>query len=98
MVWDGSQRKSQLPADWQRRRHRTLRRDGYACQWRTDGVRCGKPASDVDHIVPGSDHSDSNLQSLCSWHHDRKSSAEGAAARKPRRSMYRQAETHPADM
>ncbi len=98
MAWDGSQRKSQLPDDWSHRRMAVLRRDGYQCQWRTDGVRCGRPASDVDHIKRGDDHSHGNLQSLCSWHHDRKSSAEGAAARKPKRSMYLPAEVHPADL
>ncbi|MBA3875608.1 MAG: hypothetical protein C0498_01505 [Anaerolinea sp.] len=49
------------------------------CQWETDGVGCGEPATDVDHRVPkragGTDDED-NLQSLCHSHHSVKTRAE----------------------
>lgn len=96
MPWDTSDRKARLPADWTIRRVRVLRRDGYKCQARDSlGVMCGDPANQVDHIVPGDDHDDSNLQALCRWHHARKSSAEGLAARKPRLTQRRPPEPHP---
>lgn len=43
-------------------------------------VICGERATDVDHISGYEDTMD-NLQSLCSYHHDKKSSAQGNEAR-----------------
>ncbi|MDS2171621.1 HNH endonuclease signature motif containing protein [Nesterenkonia sp. CL21] len=54
---------------------RILRRDAYACQL------CGAEATEVDHIKAGDDHSDENLQAICTPCHARKSSSEGGAAR-----------------
>ncbi|PPG39455.1 HNH endonuclease [Pseudoclavibacter sp. RFBA6] len=94
--WHTSTRRDELPADWQSRRVRVLRRDGYRCRAAdSTGAVCGAPANQVDHIERGSDHSHDNLQSLCRWHHARKSSAEGAAARRPRLTQARAAERHP---
>jgi 5-methylcytosine-specific restriction protein A len=94
--WDSSDRRERLPADWTARRMRVLRRDGYRCRARDSvGVRCDAPANQVDHIEPGDDHELDNLQALCRWHHARKSSAEGAAARRPRARMTREPEPHP---
>jgi len=79
--WAGSTRSATLPPDWERRRKRVLERDNYQCQHiRSDRNRkCGARANQVDHINQErrEDHSDENLQSLCQWHHQRKSSAEG---------------------
>ncbi|MBP2479114.1 5-methylcytosine-specific restriction endonuclease McrA [Crossiella equi] len=38
------------------------------------------PSAEVDHIVPGDDHSDSNLRGLCRTCHLSKSGAEGGRA------------------
>jgi len=96
MAWESSDRKARLPSDWSTRRVRVLRRDGYKCQARDSlGVLCGAPANQADHIEPGDDHSLENLRALCRWHHARKSSAEGAAARRPRARMQREPEAHP---
>lgn len=94
--WQGSDRAARLPSDWQTRRLRVLRRDGYRCRWRmAGGGICGEPARDVDHIERGDDHALENLQVLCRWHHARKSSAEGNAAQGPRASRRRPPEPHP---
>jgi hypothetical protein len=94
MAWQGSDRRARLPANWATLRLRVLRRDGWRCVARmSDGTRCPEPATDVDHKVPGDDHRPGNLQALCRWHHARKSSAEGNAARPSRR---REPEAHPA--
>ena len=98
MAWDQgkSDRAQRLPSDWQRRRLRILRRDRYSCQARmSDGSKCLAPANQVDHKIPGDDHSEANLEALCTWHHARKSSAEGAAARRRRPSRYLPRESHP---
>lgn len=101
MAWSegASDRAPRLPSDWSTRRVRVLRRDGYRCMARdSTGARCGQPANQVDHIVAGDDHSLDNLQSLCRWHHARKSSAEGAAARRPRARQARDPEPHPGSV
>ncbi|GIG61136.1 hypothetical protein Lfu02_55080 [Longispora fulva] len=99
MAWDSSDRRAQLPRDWPRRRALVLRRDGHMCQWvRQDGSDelCLEAATDVDHIIPGSDHRLVNLRALCAWHHGRKSGGEGAqAAAAKRTSRYRPREQHP---
>ncbi len=75
---------------------RVLRRDAYRCQARdSTGALCGASANQVDHIIHGDDHDEANLQALCRWHHARKSSAEGHAARAPRATQKREPERHP---
>ncbi|MFE0722020.1 HNH endonuclease [Streptomyces rochei] len=54
-----------------------MKRDGYACT--VNG--CANPATEVDHIRPGDDHSMGNLRAICSDCHKRKSSTEGGQAR-----------------
>lgn len=93
MSWDSSDRRARLPPDWQ---HtivpRILVRDRHRCQLALPG--CTSTATEVDHRAPGDDHSDQNLQAVCSWCHARKSSAEGNAAR-PRYNRRRPPERHP---
>jgi 5-methylcytosine-specific restriction endonuclease McrA len=79
--WKGSNRKSRLPADWDRLRVPVLKRCGYRCEWVEDGVRCFNKATDVDHIIPGDDHREANLQGLCGPHHLTKTARETNAAR-----------------
>lgn len=95
--WSDSNRRAELPPNWASEiRPRILERDGYRCTaiLRNNGRRCPDKATDVDHVGDRHDHCDENLASLCEWHHDRKSSAEGNAARK-RISSRRPPERHP---
>jgi 5-methylcytosine-specific restriction endonuclease McrA len=93
--FQGSTRRSRLPADWVKRRAKVLKRDGYICH-----VCKGPGADGVDHIVPGDDHSLDNLAAIhhrvAPYCHRTKSSSEGglaAQAKKiPRR---RPPEQHP---
>lgn len=79
--WSGSDRRKRLPANWEREiRPRILARDEHRCRYTEHGERCISRATDVDHIVHGDDHRDSNLQSLCAFHHSEKSAQEGGAA------------------
>jgi 5-methylcytosine-specific restriction endonuclease McrA len=82
VAWSTSDRASRLPKGWAKIRRAAMDRDGWSCQWvRVDtGELCGAHASDCDHIIPGDDHSLTNLQALCSYHHRSKSSSEGRAA------------------
>ena len=91
----GSTRRSRLPKEWPALRARILERDGHVCTWLDAGQQCGAPANQVDYIVRGDNHSESNLRALSSWHHARKTGAEGQAARRPASSMYRTPEKHP---
>ncbi|WP_202944445.1 HNH endonuclease signature motif containing protein [Salinispora tropica] len=68
---------------------------------RLDGSfrRCGKPATDVDHIRRGDDHTLKNLRPACTECHNRKSGQEGAAARYRHRARATlPPEPHPAEL
>ena len=98
--WNGSDRRKRLPANWEVIRRRILRRDGHQCTHIDEtGKRCTERATDVDHITPGDDHRDENLQSLCGYHHRKKSGAEGAQAvaanRRRADARFRRQEAHP---
>lgn len=75
-------RVSPLPDDWQQLRRLVFERDGYRCVMRMrDGSRCRDRATDCDHVNGDADHSLDNLQSLCAWHHRRKTAKQANAAR-----------------
>lgn len=98
--WSTSNRRDRLPSDWSKTRRRILKRDRHECQHRDrDDLLCGRPATEVDHVKAGDDHRDSNLSSICTWHHARKSSKEGNEANAQRRqeidSRFRVTEAHP---
>lgn len=100
MGWETSDRRSRLPSDWAATVRRILNRDGQRCRFLfPNGGRC--PAREdlqVDHIMPGDDHRDDNLQTLCARHHSMKSAKEGVAARAARKASnkkFRRVEQHP---
>lgn len=98
--WKGSDRRARLPANWPELRQVVLKRDEWRCTYRkTRDGRCTAKATDVDHVVPGDDHSLSNLTSLCNWHHLRKSGSEGSQAATAKRkavdASFRRSEVHP---
>lgn len=100
MAWENSNRRSRLPKDWSRIQKRILRRDHYMCQVKLDsGEICGAYSFQVDHIIAGDDHRDSNLRAICDWHHKAKSSSEGGVARAKRRraasAKFIREESHP---
>jgi 5-methylcytosine-specific restriction enzyme A len=96
MGWETSDRRGRLPKDWPAIRVRVKRRDKGLCQEISPdtGLICGEPGTDVDHINPGDDHSMSNLQLLCGWHHERKTIRE-RPKRRPQASRKRAPERHP---
>ena len=83
-------RRSPLPADWDKRRRKVMRRDQRTCQ--LAGPRCTIAATEVDHIAGHDDHALGNLQAVCSTCHATKTGKE-ARARQPNRQ--RPAERHP---
>lgn len=62
------------------------------------GMRCSEVGTEVDHVNPGDNHDLSNLQAICSWHHGKKSSAEGRAAKIKLEPRYRKPEKHPGSI
>lgn len=79
--WDGSDRRSRLPADWTERRNAVKLRAGGRCEALLhDGSRCDAIGTDCDHLRRGDDHDLSNLQWLCQWHHKRKTRIEALQA------------------
>lgn len=91
--WQGSTRAARLPPHWRTEiRPRILARDPW-CRLAYPGV-CTGPSAEVDHRLPGDDHSDSNLQGVCQACHADKTKRESAAARWQFRER-RAAERHP---
>jgi hypothetical protein len=74
-----------------------MERCGGRCEViKKNGQRCWDKATDVDHKVPGTDDSLENLAGICTWHHAKKSSAEGNAAQAALRAMLKHpVERHP---
>lgn len=84
------------PANWRSTKARILKRDGGLC------YQCGKPASEVDHVIPvarGGTHDDDNLAAICTPHHEAKSEQErrqGYQLRRATHSRQREPEQHPS--
>lgn len=75
VAWQGSTRSARLPKGWDKRRRYILQRDPI-CKV------CNEALSiEVDHIIPGDDHSHSNLQGICTPCHREKTQREAAEAR-----------------
>lgn len=91
--WQGSQRRSQLPPDWAKRRRRVFARDDWTC------VDCGHrdPTArtlECDHVAAPDDHRLTSLATRCADCHQRRTQAQAAAGR-ARRSRRRPPEPHP---
>jgi len=72
--WQGSTRRSRLPADWEtaKRPEAHRRNPRHVCHW------CGLPGGDeLDHIIAGDDHRQENLD----WIHGRRAVANGVSNR-----------------
>lgn len=80
--WQGSDRRSRLPSDWPKRVAETRRLAKGRCQQiLPSGKRCPRDGTDADHIRPGDDHRQVNLQWLCDAHHKAKTAKEGTQGR-----------------
>ncbi len=88
MSWAGSDRRERLPDDWGKICRLVRQRAGGRCEKRLPSLnRCPRPGTDVDHIIAGDDHRLTNLQLLCRFHHNQKSSREGLAARMTKKAL-----------
>lgn len=86
--WSSSNRRSQLPPDWERRRRRQLKADGHRC------TRCHSTERlEVHHAGDRDDHDD--LATLCHDCHATETNKQAAAARKPKASARRPPPPHP---
>ena len=94
--WAGSNRRAELPPDWEKIRRRIFERDNWRCTAMTPFGRCLQVATDCDHVGSKHDHSDENLTSLCADHHKAKTALQGPTARRERReAKKRPPEIHP---
>jgi len=99
MVWSTSDRKQRLPDDWPQIRAAVKARAKGKCQATNHALKCRGWGSDADHIVPGDDHSMSNLQWLSGPCHWAKTNREAAARSRERKAArYRPTEQHPGRM
>ncbi|MCO6558495.1 MAG: HNH endonuclease [Bifidobacterium sp.] len=107
MPWSSSNRRARFNKGWYKKRKQILDRDHHVCQWPVEdgngfpaGI-CGRPARAVDHRrhdMAHDDDRDSNLWSLCDWHHNIKTQMESAEGKRKRarRNRERAYYDHPA--
>jgi 5-methylcytosine-specific restriction endonuclease McrA len=75
-AWQGSTRRERLPNQWHNIRKAILKRDKNVC------YVCGKFGNEVDHIIPGDNHSNDNLATICTKCHRSKSGREGGSKKR----------------
>ena len=73
--WASSNRKAELPRDWQAIRRRIKHRDP-ECTW----PGCTAPTTDIDHVEDKHDHRDENLRGLCAAHHRQRTKEQAKAS------------------
>lgn len=77
-AWAGSNRRRQLPPDWERRRRAVLARDPI-CKVCDNAL-----STEVDHVDDPHDHRHEKLQGICGPCHTDKTQCEAAHARRTR--------------
>lgn len=96
MAWSTSDRLDRLPPWWSKFTEKFLR-ENPTCAIKDEG--CQVQATEVDHIIPGDDHSLKNLQPACERCHAKKSSREGNAAKARMRALRRRPrDRHPGEL
>jgi hypothetical protein len=99
MAWDSSNRREELPDNWDELRREVIRRAGGRCEWRLPRSkrRCPRKGTDVDHF--GSKHDHSKLRLLCADHHADHTARQAREARaQQRQRRYRPSEEHPGGL
>lgn len=96
MPWSTSNRRQRLPKDWPTIRARVIADAHGQCQASQHAPDCDHRATDVDHIIPGDNHTRANLQALSAACHRAKTAHESAQRNQQRAAMRRRpTETHP---
>lgn len=90
--WSSSNRRAELPPDWQQRRLQVKARAGGRCEAARHVAECNGIGTDCDHVNDPRDHSLANLQWLSSPCHKAKTQREAQAAQPKRK---REPEPHP---
>ena len=93
MGWETSDRRQRLPRNWPAICKRVYSLYGGVCA----NPDCDSRASEVDHIVPGDDHSLGNLQPLCGPHHREKTLREAHAANRQKQAELRALKKRPQE-
>ena len=96
--WQESNRRQELPDNWNALRASVIRRAQGRCQWKLpSGKRCPRPGTDVDHYGDKDDHS--KLRLLCEKHHNDHTAWQAKQAKvKTKQSRYRRGEEHPGTL
>lgn len=96
--WHRSNRRKELPPDWQKIRALAKVRAGGRCEHiGPSGARCTRQGTDADHAFDRDVHSLAALQWLCPEHHKRKTASEswGAKLSKRRKGARQRRNDHP---
>lgn len=101
--WSGNSatdRKDELPDDWDAIRQEVFDRDGRRCTWiLPSGKRCENGPHTADHIGSKWDNSLPNLRTLCEPHNSKRTASQGAeeAARQRATPPRRKRQKKPSD-
>jgi 5-methylcytosine-specific restriction protein A len=96
MAWATSDRLSRLPPWWSKFTDEYLKTHT-RCEIKGEG--CQVVATEVDHKIPGDDHSEMNLQPACERCHAKKSAREGNAAKARLKALRRRPrDRHPGEL
>lgn len=97
MAWDTSNRRHQLPPNWQDLRRQVKARAQGICEYIDNEVRCTTPGTECHHTGHNEDHSINKLQWICTEHHKRETWKQARQSQTERyiTARKRPPETHP---
>ena len=100
MAWDTSNRKHQLPPNWQDLRKQAKARANNICEHITDGERCTREGRELHHTGHNEDHRLEVLEWICVQCHKRETWKQARAAQTAKyvTARKRTPETHPGTL
>lgn len=100
MAWDTSNRRAELPANWQQLRAQAKQRAHGICEHITDGARCTRQGRELHHTGDKHDHSLDMLEWICTECHKRETWQQARAAQTAKyvTARRREPEGHPGTL
>lgn len=100
MAWNTSQRRTQLPPNWEDLRRQAKTRAHGICEHHTNGQRCTNPGTELHHTGDNTDHRLETLEWICRDCHKAETQQQARAAQTAKYTTARKRppETHPGQL